>query len=424
MSARSGAERQAVEQGFDIFEWRRANTLLQGIPPIMKDEDMRLALRYDPRDAWTQPPTSYADLLKEAWRIRSRFEPTEYCVKLGARILLAMHIELEKKDPRIVDSRKENYSRGSCAAKSLAEIPWEASGAPGFILEGSSGESKSMFAERLTHLIQQVIQHPARPELGWLAFTQVTWLRVPMPTLRSIKGFIMEMAHELDKAAGTDYASQLHSKSSTDKQLVSLLIWMNLHKVILLTIEESQEESLGGSVIAKELLLFFLKTLNWGIIVLLVGNPNALSVVKSFCQDNRRFTDGGTYTVLPVLHWTDPEWSEQLVPNIWGYNVLPNDDEPIKNRDQFLYLATGGQRYALARLRRESLLAAISDGSPRVLKTHVMQARNSPPMKALWKLINALVIRDEGALRDISDFPTDAIMAEWELHPVAEDASG
>jgi len=408
-------QHRSKDENFDLFEWRQANPFAQGVPSIMSLEDMKTALSHDPRSAWPRPPSTMAEMKREAWGIKNRFVATKYCSGLGERLLLALHVELEKRDPRSEINRKLNYVRSGFADMTLKDIPWEASGAPGFVLEGPTGESKSMFVERFTSLIPQVLHRPEDTESGWLSLTQITWLKVPMPTSKSVKGFILELATALDTAAGTSYALQLATRSSTDKQLVMLLIWMNLHKVSFLAIEEAQEEFLGGTVIAKELLLFFLKVLNWGIVVLLVGNPKALEVVKTFVQDNRRFSDGGWYTVLPVLHWEDEEWSEHLVPGIWGYNVLPEKDEPLPKKEELLYRATGGQRYALARLRRESLLFAIDDRSTRVTRRHVLTARYSPSMQPLRTLIDALVFRDVGILGKMQDYPTDTLVAAWKL---------
>ncbi|MEQ1684279.1 MAG: hypothetical protein ABL916_11565 [Burkholderiaceae bacterium] len=405
----------------DFFEWRRANPLLKHIPAQMTFEKMGMALRYDPRSAWggVLPPVDQMHV--HCYGIKDLFAPEYQHIDAAMRFLSMVHVSLNQRDPRLPRNRALLYEQGRLKGKVLKAVPWRAEnpwnmgGAMGGVIEAITGEGKTLFVQRLTSLFaHQVVDHEASEENGWIDFKQLVYLRVFMPTGAGKAGFILEIAKEMDRLLGTSYAAELTSYGKeVEKQLVLLLIWLSVHRCGMLIIEEAQERIISAVDFGKEFLLFFLKVLNWDIPLLLIGNPKALSHVRTFSQDNRRFSDAAWCTLEPITSWQDPAWKDDLVPAVWGYNVLSDPDEPIPNLPKFLWGLTGGSRSALARLRREALIAAISEGASSVTRKHVLKGYAGQSMRSLHSFIGAFVKKCVKLLDKFTDVPRERFAAKW-----------
>lgn len=405
----------------DFFEWRRANPLLKHIPASMPFKEMGMALRHDPRSAWggVLPPVDQMHV--HCYGIKDLFAPEYQHIDAAMRFLSMVHVSLNQRDPRLPQNRALLYEQGRLKGKTLKEVPWRAEnpwnmgGAMGGVIEAITGEGKTLFVQRLCSLFpRQVVQHEASEENGWIDYKQLVYLRVFMPTGAGKAGFILEAAKEMDRLLDTKYADELTAHGNpVEKQLVLLLIWLSVHRCGVLIIEEAQERIIGAVDFGKEFLLFFLKVLNWDIPLLLIGNPKALSVVRTFSQDNRRFSDAAWCTLEPITSWRDPAWKDDLVPAVWGYNVLPDPDEPIPKLPEFLWGLTGGSRSALARLRREALIAAILEGASSVTMKHIIHGNAGQSMRSLHSFIGAFVKKDVKLLNKFTDVPLERFAAKW-----------
>ena len=154
----------------------------------------------------------------------------------------------------------------------------------------------------------------------------------------------------------------------------------------------------------------FLRLLNCGIPLVLIGNPMAFTNVMNFSQDLRRFSCAGVYNFEPVVDAYDPEWEKDLVPGIWGWTLFDEPDEIREGLNELLYERTGGVVDFLVRYRRESIIAAIRRGGTCVTAVDMEVAWRGPKMEPLHKLIDALVTNDMQAAAEFSDWPLSHMM--------------
>jgi hypothetical protein len=153
--------------------------------------------------------------------------------------------------------------------------------------------------------------------------------------------------------------------------------------------------------------------MNWGIPLLLMGNPKALEEVRTFTQDSRRFSIGHWFTFEPSWSSNSPEWRNDLAPQLGSWTVLPEADEPKILRPSYLWSRTGGVPGFLFVLRFEALKHAIDRGGRRVTESDIDKAFNGRAMKPNHALIKALVNRDVGALGALTDVSVDRFAERW-----------
>ena len=410
--------------GQSYFDWELGNPLLKGSPGPLTHLELGQQLAYDPRAKWGGLLPPQHQRFGQSYEIKEFFFPQFQHIDAAMRVLAIHTMAMKQLDPRIPMNRAALYDRGRFKGKELKDIPWFSGGAMGGVLEAITGEGKTIFGDRLCSLFEhQVVHHVASEEYGWVDFKQLMYLRVFMPAGAGRAGFLLEAAKEMDRLLDTDYATELTARGTTiEKQLVLLLIWLSLHRCGLLIIEEAQDRVIGSIDFGSDFLFFFLKVLNWGIPLLLIGNPSAMKVVRTFSQDRRRLSDGVWCTLEPITFWNSSEWRDDLVANVWSWTVLPEPDEPIPDLPKYLWSLTGGCRSALARLRRESLLAAAFDGALSVSKKHVEAGYRSQSYIEMHPMINAFVQKNPKLLEQFIDIPRDHFAAKWTLERAVQKA--
>lgn len=167
-----------------------------------------------------------------------------------------------------------------------------------------------------------------------------------------------------------------------------------------------------------EFIRFFLRLLNGGVAVAVVGNPLAFDQLKSSAQDEARLTAFGWHNFAPVVDETSDEWREDLVPGIWKQAQLLNEpDEPIEDLDLLLLRESGGIARYLARLRMETLKLGLQNGHQRVTRDLILEAVRTKPMEGVSRQIVALRERDVAALSAWGDLPEDFARGLWGMAP-------
>ena len=143
-------------------------------------------------------------------------------------------------------------------------------------------------------------------------------------------------------AGPTTYATDYGGKTlSVEIQLVALLNVLATHRCGLLVVEEAQAENLATAKFGREFVLFFLRVLNFGIPMLLIGNPRAFEEVDKNSQDLSRLSDAGSFALDPVTHHLSPMWRRDIMPHLWGW-TLGIEDAPIERINQIVWEYTGG----------------------------------------------------------------------------------
>lgn len=351
--------------------------------------------------------------------IEQFFTPTRRAITLAMNLSAMMITSLRRRDPRIAANRKYIFDLAIFAdqatKKNLDQIPWLGEGASGAIVRGPTGCSKTHSCDAFLRLIPQCVEHGPNEAGGWASLKQLMYLRVPMPTDGSRKGLLVNIVWKLDDALRTNYSEKLTGRLTQEVLLVEVLKLLAVHRCGLLILEEVQERNVAAKVLGSEFANLFLKILNTGVPLLLVGNPLSFEHIMRFSQDCRRLTNAGLFDFTPAFDPDDDEWIRDLLPGLWGWSILPRVDEPVPHLEKILFERTGGIPAVLSIYRRECLVEAFRSGSSRVEINHMDAAFWSPSMVGMHDLIEAYRKKDlKGLLINFSDQPVEFLAKCWE----------
>jgi nucleoside-triphosphatase THEP1 len=347
-------------------------------------------------------------------RISSHFIPTSASVEIADAILGAIFSGYEERNPCLAEVKKRRYLVGGWQG------PFNGVG-PGFVaknvrcvtIEGITGLGKSTIVDRTLSLLPQVVMHGPSEAAGWTMQKQLVWVKVDMTSDGSRIGFLMQLFQQIDAALGTDYLSQFSTKKySVENNMVWITrILYNCFCGVLI-IEEIQARNFSEASSRNAMLLFFLRLLNLGIPIVLIGNPQGFQGFADFSQDLRRLSSGGRFEVWPAMSASDPDWAEFLVPGMLQFNVMP-ELPMINDAGRLLYACTGGVYDFLAKLLAQAQLLALRRGQQRICDADLIDAYNGPTIKASHTLIRALADRSISGLREFSDIPHEAFAVKW-----------
>lgn len=400
-----------VPETLNQFEIDRGNPLLRDIPERTMGEWLR-DLKYDSRDAWPKPfgqvPESYTK------QIEKLVIPTSNLVSIATSISSMLIASLRDRDPREQNNLRLIYKMAEYEnmkfGAELEKMPWFKESAQGAILRGPTGCAKSHVFQAILRVLPQVSDHGEHT--GWQSLQQVVYLRVYMPADSSRTGLLLGIAAELDSILGTNYSAELQRRKRIEHQLLYVLRILMIHRVGMLILEEAQERTLGSSVWAKEFCTIFLRMMNCGIPLVLVGNPLAFDHVLAFSQNLRRLTKNGLHEFIPYFNADVEDWRDKLAPGIWNWTVFDKADE-FKATPEFLYKRTGGVPDFLATYRRECLVTALRLGGDCVTRQHADAAWGSPVMLPLHELIEAMSTKNIEVLSTMPDQPVAFLQKEW-----------
>jgi|SRR5450830_226716 len=347
------------------------------------------------------------------------FIPGHRSIVLAMSLATMMISSLRRRDPRIYANQHYHYRlavfSNKVNARNLKDMPWIGESASGAIIRGPTGSSKSHSCDAFLRLLPQYVDHAASEECGWIKLRQLVYLRVPMPADSSRKGLLLNIIWKIDEALHTAYGKEIGNRITQEQLLVETLKILTIHRCGILILEEVQERNVSSQVLGSEFSTLFLKILNAGIPLVLVGNPMSFDRIMSFSQDQRRLTTGGQFDFTPAFDHNDEEWRFDLVPGIWGWSILPEKDEPIDDLSRLLFDRTGGIPGVLSLYRRECLIEAFRAGSKRVMRSHVDAAFWSPSMTGMHALIDAYRKKDLHTLAlKFSDQPIAFLRDIWE----------
>ena len=370
------------------------------------------SLQYDPRRNWDRPfgkrPESHA------FEIENMMIATERAINMSLNLHSLMIESLRRRDPRIAANRRRIATIAQLESKSLGNdlerMPWFAEGSSGAIVQGPTGVSKSHSIESFLRYFPQVVEHGPCEEYGWGGLKQLVYLVVPFPDEPSRRSLYKTILQAVDDALGTKYLEETKERATNGDLLLRVIKILTIHRCGLLILEEAQVRVLGTQSLGQEFVVTFLRLLNCGIPLVLIGNPMAFTNVMNFSQDLRRFSCAGVYNFEPVVDAYDPEWEKDLVPGIWGWTLFDEPDEIREGLNELLYERTGGVVDFLVRYRRESIIAAIRRGGTCVTAVDMEVAWRGPKMEPLHKLIDALVTNDMQAAAEFSDWPLSHMM--------------
>ena len=197
------------------------------------------------------------------------FIPTQRSIELAMSLAAMMISSLRRRDPRLPANRRYPYQLATYSDKvnksNLNDIPWLGEGAPGVILQGPTGSSKSHSCDAYLRLLPQCVDHGANDECGWIKLQQLIYLRVPMPADFSRKGLLLNVVWKIDEALGTKYGDEINIRMTQEQLLVEVLKLLAIHRCGLLILEEVQERNVSSSGWSSEFSTVFLKIMNSGV---------------------------------------------------------------------------------------------------------------------------------------------------------------
>jgi len=350
--------------------------------------------------------------------------PTTQAIRIADRILRLLHQGLECRNPRLPQVQRWINSTQQWLDRRIDDLPWNPTQAQGMLLEGITGIGKSHVVERVLYFIPQVVDHEPQGDWGMLRLRQLVWLKVHMPADHTRRGLLVSMLTEMDKVLGTDYVERLVRPSvSIEVLMVKVMHQLAQHRCGMLIIEEAQDQNMGSKTFSRDFLNFFLRILNWGVPVLLMGNPLAFNILKKHAQDADRFSEGGWFTLLPEVGPESDIWKRLWIPGLWSPCLLDQADaefSPVEacpaahDWASFLWQLTGGLPRQLAHLRTEVMDCSLINKKERVTSEWVMWVFDHSPIFSVVRARNkALANHDLKALMDYEDLPLDLLRQHW-----------
>jgi hypothetical protein len=293
-------------------------------------------------------------------------------------------------------------------------VPWLNTSASGMIIKGITGTGKSAATTRYTRILkEQVHEHEEGKILGFDYVRQIAWLSVEMSSDGSRDGFLTSILLEIDRLIDTTYAKQFSGRYSVDRLAIVVGVILSTHLCGLLIIEEIQEKNFNNSKWRSPLTTFFLRILNFGIPIVLIGNPLGFTELEKSSQNVRRLSSGGVFEMLPYLEKEDLDL-RNLVDKTLLFNVMESQNPKASDYfRQIAYAYTGGIIDFIVRLNADSQKIALHCGDTEVLPRHIDAAFSSPQLSPNHNLINGLAKKSPDTLRKVNDVPVDRFVEIW-----------
>lgn len=348
------------------------------------------------------------------------WEPTTTSVEIAVRLYRLIRRGYLPRNPCKPSVRHQTMTIARFANENIANIPWLMTYAKGMRISGITGVGKSYDILRALEQLPQKIEHDRNDAAGWTHTLQAVWLYVAMSHDGSLGGLLLQILCALDAAIGTEYSKDNRLTGlSNEKLAVHIGIIFRNHALGVLVIDEIQSRNFAGGARGSLAATFFLRLLNFGIPIVLIGNPFGMDSLDSFSQDMRRIGSGGSFRLHP-LNKDDFDWNECLAPALWRYDVMPEPSLVEDNGGLILFHYSGGFRDYACRIRVASQRLALDMGDPTVTEAHMEQAFYGPDFSNKDRsLICGFRDRDPTMLTGFTDVPWEEYMVLWGLVPKA-----
>lgn len=224
-------------------------------------------------------------------------------------------------------------------------------------------------------------------------------------------GLLANFLAAIDRCIGSTYSQEY--KGSVERLAVKVIQLLASYYVGLIVIEELQERNFANATFRNEVLLLFLKIMNLGIPVILVGNPLAFTTIMDHSQDLRRLLSTEPATFWPY-EFTDLEWREGLVPAAWNHNVMPVFTPLTDSIADLLDKHSGGLPDFLVSVCKGAQRYALDQGAEQVLPQHIEgYCRTSEAMREYEDLVNGLAKKNLALLSRFVDIPLMDFADRW-----------
>lgn len=342
------------------------------------------------------------------------FEPTTMTLHLCTRLFRMIKRGYISRDPRLLAVKRQSLGISNFAGSKISDLPWLDSYAKCMRVEGETGTGKTHEVRNALRLIPNPIIHTENKDCGWSHFVQITWLYVSMSHDGSLGGLLLNILTSIDQTIGTKYSSQPSlSRMSNEKLAVHAGIILRNHAVGVLVFDEIQERNFTGAH-GELAALFFLRLLNFGTPLLLMGNPLGLSALDQFSQDVRRTGSAGSISFEPY-DIGDFDWANCIAPRLWKYYVLPDAMTFSDPEGTLLFRYSGGIRDYASRIIIAAQHLALDLGDTALTEDHLEMAyRGFDYLDKDRDMIEGFAQRDPMRLMHFKDVRVQHFRRKWE----------
>jgi len=389
------------------------NPLLTPLGPYRDLAELAANLEHNPLDTFPTSPSpeqrdEYLDYIKK------RFAVTRPALQLAHEIQSMIRAGYRERNPCEPKNRRKLYKLADLQdgfdVVAAAYYPDSRC----LVVEGITGMGKSASVQRVLEQYQQVIVHGRNDDAGWLKHTQIVHLTVKMSDTGSRGGFVDGVLFALDNLLGTDYFNATKKERTVDRRSLKIAQLLALHSVGLLIIEEMQPENFMESKYRKELNVFFLSILSFGVPLLLLGNPRAFEKLSEHKQTERRYLSYEPITLWPHEGPEDRDWARAIAPACWQYQVIDKAVAFDATVARALWECSGGvPGYAsklVVEIQKSILRGAITQMSVEAIRWHYA---NLASFASFRPVIEGLVNKDDRLLSEGKDIPVEAFVRRW-----------
>lgn len=398
------------------FALHAANPLLKPFGAyVERRQDWIGILAHDPLEGVDPNNLSGEQRMMLLEDLPAKFLPTRRALNVVADVQDMVRSSLRARNPLIVEARiAQNQMLAAMSSKErLDSVPWFNTSIQGKLIWGVTGLGKTHPALRFIDLFPPVYIHEKGSIPGWMKTTQILVLYIKMTHDGFRGGFLQSILIAVDELCGTSYSDD-YKKVKVETLAVRVGQILISHCVGLLVIDDIQVKNFTLSPDRDALLLLFLKILDFGIPVVLIGNPLAFVGIQSFSQDNRRLTTSEPIEYMPHDSLADKDWGDGLIPSIWRHDLMeiPTPlNESIKGLLHFhsagfphylMVIRVGVQKYAIRR--------GIKQVTEELLLEYLGQSRT---LLSSQNLLKGFRDKDPYLLSAIEDVPWQEYGVRW-----------
>lgn len=318
------------------------NPLIEALPPFMTDREVASEFGRNPLRAipWREVPAERREML-----LLTEIENCAAITAVHLPIVTSIQRLLRAACARLNPLRRAERDRViqvGLAEKKPEVLSFASHSASGGLVSAITGMGKTRSAKRAVNIFtgKGFFDHGPSKAGGYQSMRQIPCLYIDFPSNGSRVGLLRRILFSLDTAAETDYSSR--NARNIDALLVQVYKVLVLHRVALLIIDESQRETFNESPWHRDFVVFFLSLMNFGISVLLMGNPLAFSMLRNYAQDMRRFSAGGVHHLAPAATASEPWWEKDFTPRFRRFSVVDEVQIDPNTRAAFEFEHTAG----------------------------------------------------------------------------------
>lgn len=341
------------------------NPLIEALPRIFTEDDVREDLRHFPKSASAVeralPPHERLHCVSA---IDDLVIPLPIAFDVEAALSVMIRRGYATRNPFNREWRRKHFKIKAFMSEPLEQYQVRSKSVPAMMVTGVSGGGKTTLVESLLEMYPQTIIHT---EYKGSSFNvkQLVWIGVNASFDASLKGLVLAMFGAVDAALGTDYRSQFEkSKATIDTLIGHLSVVFTTHHLGVLFVDEIQCLMLRGDDEAKLALSLFLKIANVCKVPIVFGGTYAAAKLFSKVARNaRRVCSGGYFDLALPASFEDVIWDKLVLEVVWNKYQWVSQPAPLTDDlRNLLFRLTQGILAVLIALHRAGQVYAIRHG--------------------------------------------------------------